>query len=68
METPCAISRLKKPRVTPYSCGFVSVPVEDVELKFGGYLPGFVHDGRYYCYHADHSQMGRIIYRDVSEE
>ena len=61
--------RPRKPRIKPFSFGFVSVPIDDVLLEHGGYLPGFEIDGTYYCYHAlDTRNRGCLLYRDVTEE
>jgi hypothetical protein len=55
----------------PFSGGFFGVYGKDVELDSGsaepGYVPGFCHDGKEYCFHSL-GINGRILYQDVTPD
>jgi hypothetical protein len=55
----------------PFSGGFFSVYGKDVELPSGGaepgYIPGFSHDGKDYCFYSKITN-GRVLYQDVTPE
>ena len=60
---------MKEDELRRFSEGFVSVDEESVKNGLGGYVCGFKHDGRYFCYHSfDPVNKGRVLYRDVTPD
>ncbi len=53
----------------PFSGGFYKVYSKDVELPEGnGYIGGFCHRGRSYCFDSLGPGKGSVIYRDVTPD
>ena len=51
-------------RVYKFSLGFVAVPIEDVAIGDGGFIPAFETDDGSYCFHSvDYSNNDRVLYR-----